>query len=130
MPSTDGSGRNGFSFIEILIVMVVFALLVAIAIPRFQDQKDRATIASMKSDLGNLAKAEEMYYNANQVYTQNLTLLNSQVTSGNTLVVNEATAVGWSATISSNTTSIQCYLYHGSATPVGSATSEGQIDCS
>ncbi|MGH7656942.1 MAG: type IV pilin protein [Gemmatimonadales bacterium] len=122
--------RKGFSFIEVLIVMVVFALLVAIAIPRYRNQKERGVIASMQSDLRNLATAEEGYFYVNNVYTQNLALLNNQVTAGNTLVVNEATNVGWSATASSSTTSIRCYIFHGSATPVGSAASEGAIDCS
>lgn len=122
--------RNGFSFIEVLIVMVVFALLVAIAIPRYRNQKERGVIASMQSDLRNLAGAEEAYFYTNDMYTQNLSLLNNQVTAGNTLVVNEATNVGWSATASSSTTSVRCYLFHGSATPVGSAVSEGSIDCS
>jgi prepilin-type N-terminal cleavage/methylation domain-containing protein len=122
--------RAGFTFIEVLVVMIVIAILAVIVIPRYTQQKQRAIKASMESDLRNLAGAEEEYYNINNIYTQNIGALNAQVSQGNVVVVNEATKVGWSATVSNPTLSIQCYLWHGTATPVGSAAQEGVIDCS
>ena len=51
--------RKGFTLIELLIVVVIIGILAAIAIPKFSNTREKAYIASMKSDLRNLATAEE-----------------------------------------------------------------------
>ncbi|HJQ66607.1 MAG TPA: prepilin-type N-terminal cleavage/methylation domain-containing protein, partial [Gemmatimonadales bacterium] len=50
--------RRGFTLIELLIVVVIIGILASIAIPKFVNTKEKAYIASMKSDLRNLATAE------------------------------------------------------------------------
>ncbi len=60
--------RKGFTLIELLIVVVIIGILAAIAIPKFASTKEKAYLASMKSDLRNLATAEEGYFADNQVY--------------------------------------------------------------
>jgi prepilin-type N-terminal cleavage/methylation domain-containing protein len=61
--------RKGFSLIELLIVLVVMAILVAITIPRFARSKEKANVAALKSDLRNLATVEENYAaDSNGVY--------------------------------------------------------------
>src|SRR5260370_437934 len=54
--------RKGFTLIELLIVVVIIGILAAIAIPKFANTKEKAYIASMKSDLRNLITAEEAYF--------------------------------------------------------------------
>src|SRR5438876_2682844 len=54
--------RRGFTLIELLIVVVIIALLAAIAIPKFANTKEKAYIGAMKSDLRNLATAEEAFF--------------------------------------------------------------------
>src|SRR5947207_4483053 len=54
--------RKGFTLIELLIVVVIIGILAAIAIPKFANTKEKAYLASMKSDLRNLVTAEEAYY--------------------------------------------------------------------
>ena len=54
--------RKGFTLIELLIVVVIIGILAAIAIPKFANTKEKAYIASMKSDLRNLVTAEESYF--------------------------------------------------------------------
>ncbi len=123
--------RRGFTLIELLIVVVIIGILATIAIPKFANTKEKAYIGSMKSDLRNLATAEEAYFYDSATYTNNLVAMNNfSASSGVTLTVNEATPQGWSATASSANTTHRCYLFSGNATPVGSATVEGHISCS
>ena len=55
------SNKKGFTLIELLIVVVIIGILAAIAIPKFAATKDKAYVATMKSDLRNLATYEEQY---------------------------------------------------------------------
>ena len=43
--------KKGFTLIELLIVVVIIGILAAIAIPKFANTKEKAYLASMKSDL-------------------------------------------------------------------------------
>ena len=61
--------RKGFTLIELLIVVVIIGILAAIAIPKFANTKEKAYLASMKSDLRNMATVEEGYFSDFQVYT-------------------------------------------------------------
>ena len=53
---------KGFTLIELLIVVVIIGILAAIAIPKFANTKGKAVAAGMKSDLRNLASAQEAYW--------------------------------------------------------------------
>jgi prepilin-type N-terminal cleavage/methylation domain-containing protein len=122
---------RGVTFIELLTVVVIIGLLSVFAIPRLARNKEKAILASMQTDLRNLATAEEGFYYNSATYTTDQVALNVQLSAGNLLVINEATPAGWSATISHAPIVPQsCYLFHGNATPVGSATIEGLADCS
>ncbi len=54
--------RKGFTLIELLIVVVIIGILAAIAIPKFSATKDKAKLASLKSDIGNIRTAQEAYF--------------------------------------------------------------------
>ena len=60
--------RKGFTLIELLIVVVIIGILAAIAIPKFANTKEKAVVASMKSDLRNLVTAQESFFSDNQDY--------------------------------------------------------------
>ena len=123
--------RRGFTLIELLIVVVIIGILASIAIPKFVNTKEKAYIASMKSDLRNLATAEEAFLFDSLTYTTSLVMLNNfQPTAGVTVVINAATGGGWSATASHIVTTRRCYLFYGNAAPVGTATQEGKVSCS
>ncbi len=105
-------------------------ILVTVLIPRFATSREKAFITAMKSDLRNLATAEESYYYDNATYASSLAVLGSfNPTVGVSIVVNEAGKKGWSATAASANSPRQCFLFVGSASPVGVATQEGQITC-
>ena len=123
--------RRGFTLIELLIVVVIIGILASIAIPKFANTKEKAYLASMKSDLRNLATAEEAYIFDSLTYTTSLAMLNNfQPSAGVTIVVNTATGGGWAATASHNVSIKRCYMFYGSAGPIGTATQEGKVSCS
>lgn len=125
------TARNGFTLIELLVVVVILGILAAIAIPKFTNTKEKAYVAAMKSDLRNLATSEEAFFYDSAKYTLSFAQMNNYVpTIGVAITVNEATAKGWSATAVSVSTPRKCYVFSGLATPVGTATLEGNISCS
>ncbi|HEX4575418.1 MAG TPA: prepilin-type N-terminal cleavage/methylation domain-containing protein [Gemmatimonadales bacterium] len=123
--------RRGFTLIEVLIVVVIIGILAAIAIPKFANSKDRAYISQMKSDLRNLATAEEAFFYDSATYTTNFARMNNYAASvGIAVVINEATPQGWSATATSTNTYHQCAVFSGQAAATPPATIEGRITCS
>jgi type IV pilus assembly protein PilA len=53
--------ENGFTFIELLIVVLIIAVLAAIAIPVFMVQRERAWSVQVKSTMRNAATAQESF---------------------------------------------------------------------
>ncbi|HEY7893564.1 MAG TPA: prepilin-type N-terminal cleavage/methylation domain-containing protein [Gemmatimonadaceae bacterium] len=124
------SRASGFTLIELLIVVVIIGILASIAIPKFAATKGRAYTATMKSDLRNLATAEEAYYYTNDVYSTDLTAINFQPSQGTTVTVGEASTAGWSATASHPAASSPlCAIFIGTATPPSPATVESVVAC-
>ena len=123
--------RNGFTLIELLMVVVIIGLLAAIAIPKFTNTKEKAYVAAMKTDLRNLATAEEAFFYDSSKYSLSFAQMNGYApTTGVAITVNEATSKGWSATAISVNTARRCYVFSGTAVPIGTALVEGNISCS
>lgn len=53
--------KQGFTLIEIMVVIVIIGILIAIAIPNFIASQDRAKIASLKSNMHAFQEAVETY---------------------------------------------------------------------
>jgi type IV pilus assembly protein PilA len=127
------NSRGGFTLIELLIVVVIIGILAAIAIPKFSSTKEKAYLAKMKSDLRNLATAQESYMGQNFVYYGGA-LPNAALTynpsAGVTITIPAASAAGWSALATMpGLTPKSCALYVGGVPPVAPAIAEGQITC-
>lgn len=122
---------RGFTLIELLVVIVIIGILAAFALLKYQNSKEKAYEAAMKADLRNLATAEEAYFYDSSSYTTSFPLMNNYTPSaGTSIVVNQATTSGWSGTASSTNTGKKCYIFMGTATPIGTATTEGVASCS
>ena len=123
--------RRGFTLIELLIVVVIIGILAAIAIPKFAATKDKAKLASVRTDLRNAETAEESYFSDYNVYgtvaqLQALSLIG--LSTGNTMSVTAATngftASASNSSISSTITSCKVQVGGGAASTV-----DGQISC-
>ena len=97
--------RKGFTLIELMVVVVIIGLLAAIAVPKLAGSKDKAKLASVKTDLRNLMTAQEAYYSDNATYAADYPALraatNINLSLGNTATV-AGTASGFTATVTNS----------------------------
>jgi type IV pilus assembly protein PilA len=125
--------RKGFTLIELLIVVVIIGILAAIAIPKFASTKDKAKLATVKTDLRNIMTSQEAYFSDYATYAADWAALqaktNSSLSAGNSATV-AGVASGWTATV--NNTSIstgftKCQVQVGAG---AASTVDGVITCS
>ena len=60
--------EEGFTLIELMVVVLIIAILIAIAIPTFLGARQRAQDRAAQSDLRNGLTAEKTVYTDNQTY--------------------------------------------------------------
>ena len=125
------TSRRGFTLIELLIVVVIIGILAAIAIPKFAATKDKAKLASVKTDVRNSETAEEAYfsdYATYGTYAQLQTASNFSLSTGNTMAITAATngytVAASNSSISSTITSCKVQVGGGA-----SSTVDGAITC-
>jgi prepilin-type N-terminal cleavage/methylation domain-containing protein len=124
---------KGFTLIELLIVVVIIGILAAIAIPKFASTKEKAYIASMKSDLKNFVTAQEAYFSDANMYGADTDVdaanLFTPTTNVTVAVTGGAgTATGWIATATHIGTAQVCTVAVGDqvAAPVNT---DGEVVC-
>lgn len=86
--------RRGFSFVELLVVMVLLGALSSMAVPRFREYKERAFIAAMQSDLGNLKVAQESYWAEHQQYATDTAHLEMRITNDIAISISSQDVIG------------------------------------
>jgi prepilin-type N-terminal cleavage/methylation domain-containing protein len=124
--------RKGFTLIELLIVVVIIGILAAIAIPKFAATKDKAKLASVKTDVRNMMTAQEAYFSDYATYgtfAQLQTASNFSLSSGNSSAVAPA-ASGYTATVTNSTITsaiTKCQVQVGAG---ATSTVDGVIVCS
>jgi len=66
--------RNGFSLIELLIVIAIVAILATIAVPAYGDYIVRANRRAAQAEMMEIANRERQYLLANRTYADEATL--------------------------------------------------------
>jgi type IV pilus assembly protein PilA len=122
--------NQGFTLIELLVVVVIISILAAIAIPKFNNTKGKAQVTKLKSDLRNMATAQESYFYDNAMYTTNLAALNMTPSDGVVFTTVTSSVSGWSAIVTHpQSWPLQCGIFFGSEPPPFAGMSAGVIKC-
>lgn len=120
--------RKGFTLIELLIVVVIIGILAAIAIPKFANTKEKAYLATMKSDLRNLLTAQEAYFGDYTAYTTSLPATMYATSTGvnaPTIAVSKSDVQVW---VSHTSTGRTCAIFIGTVAQ-SPANKEGEPKC-
>jgi type IV pilus assembly protein PilA len=67
--------QQGFTLIELMIVIAIIGILAAIAIPQFSAYRQRSYNSAAQADLRNAATAQEAYFVDNATYAGSSTAL-------------------------------------------------------
>jgi len=124
--------RNGFTLVELLVVILIVGILAAVGVAKFASTKDRAFLTTMKADLRNLATAQEAFLHDQGTYyggplpDAGLAFAPSTAVS---LSLAGVTQSGWQATATHSQTTRVCAIFQGTASPVYPATKEGVPAC-
>ncbi len=66
---------EGFTLIELMVVLLIIAILLAIAIPTFLGARNTANARSTQENLRNALTAEQSYWTSNQNFANSLTTI-------------------------------------------------------
>lgn len=75
----DRMVAQGFSLIELMIVVAIMGVLVAIAIPAYTDSIRQSNRAEAKAELVQVASEQERFFSSNNTYSTDATPLNAPV---------------------------------------------------
>ncbi|MCQ2410293.1 MAG: prepilin-type N-terminal cleavage/methylation domain-containing protein [Elusimicrobiaceae bacterium] len=94
--------KQAFTLIELLVVILIIGILAAVALPQYRRAVLKSRMMSVVAYLKAVQEAEEIYYLANGVYTDDI----------DNLSVDGSCPNGWSCHLPSNSGKIEA-LYQG-----------------
>jgi prepilin-type N-terminal cleavage/methylation domain-containing protein len=65
MAAAKRTNQAGFTLIELVIVIVILGILAAVAIPKYEDMREQARVATLKGELGSIRSAVAIQYAKN-----------------------------------------------------------------
>lgn len=74
----NGKSSKGFTFVELMVVMAMVALLISIAVPRYFAGLERSKEAVLREDLFVMREAIDQFYIDKGSYPANLSVLVEQ----------------------------------------------------
>jgi type IV pilus assembly protein PilE len=117
--------HDGFSLIELMIVVAIVAILAAIALPAYQKYIMQSRESAAKSALLDLARREETFYSTNNYYTLQMATLGYANATGNAIQVpNNTNEDYYQVVITPAGTATTASSYTATATPVGPQTND------
>ncbi|MGE0372408.1 MAG: type IV pilin protein [Gammaproteobacteria bacterium] len=77
----NNNGNRGFTLIELVMVIAIVGILMAIAIPSYNNSTTKARRADGQTALMDVMVRQERFYTENNTYTTNLAALPAQAAS-------------------------------------------------
>jgi len=127
--------KRGFTLIELLVIVIIVGALTSMAIIQMNSSRYRAFVASMETDLRNVAAAQEVYYEStltlgSATYSDRPNQLRVTLSPGVSIRM-LANSTGWSAEASHSSLPVgrRCSIYTGTMSQRAPATQPGIIAC-